>query len=216
MAFIFDMNGTMIDDMHYHNTAWFKVFKELGSTLTEEETKLNIFGKAAEIFDRILGKEHGFSFDQINEISLKKEKQYQIDFLPDLKLINGLDAFFEKAKHKNIPMSIGTAAPQSNIDYVFKNLDVAKYFTGTVSADEVENSKPNPEVFLKCAALMNATPETCIVFEDSPMGIMAADNAGMQSVAITTFHPKEDFDKFNNILFVIEDFTDERLNTLFQ
>ena len=216
MAFIFDMNGTMIDDMHYHNTAWFKVFKELGSTLTEEETKLNIFGKATEIFDRILGKEHGFSFEQINEISLKKEKQYQIDFLPDLKLLNGLDTFFEKAQQQGIPMSIGTAAPQSNIDYVFKHLDVKKYFSGTISAEQVDNSKPDPEVFLKCATIMNVAPETCIVFEDSPMGVMAADNAGMKCVAITTFHPKEDFDKFNNILFVIDDFTDERLNSLFR
>ncbi len=214
MAFIFDMNGTMIDDMHYHNTAWFKVFKELGSAMSEAETKLNIFGKAAEIFDRILGKDHGFSIETINEISRKKEEQYQTDFLPDLRLISGLDNFFAKAKQSNIPMAIGTAAPQSNIDYVFKHLDIAQYFTGTVSADEVENSKPHPEVFLKCAELMRVPPHECIVFEDSPMGILAAQNAGMKAVAITTFHPKEDFKDFDNILFVIDDFTDERLTAL--
>lgn len=214
MAFIFDMNGTMIDDMHYHNTAWFKVFKELGSAMSEAETKLNIFGKAAEIFDRILGKDHGFSIETINEISRKKEEQYQTDFLPDLRLISGLDHFFAKAKQSNIPMAIGTAAPQSNIDYVFKHLDIAQYFTGTVSADEVENSKPHPEVFLKCAELMRVPPHECIVFEDSPMGILAAQNAGMKAVAITTFHPKEDFKDFDNILFVIDDFTDERLTAL--
>lgn len=214
MAFIFDMNGTMIDDMHYHNTAWFKVFKELGSAMSEAETKLNIFGKAAEIFDRILGKDHGFSIETINEISRKKEEQYQTDFLPDLRLISGLDHFFAKAKQSNIPMAIGTAAPQSNIDYVFKHLNIAQYFTGTVSADEVENSKPHPEVFLKCAELMRVPPHECIVFEDSPMGILAAQNAGMKAVAITTFHPKEDFKDFDNILFVIDDFTDERLTAL--
>ncbi len=214
MAFIFDMNGTMIDDMHYHNTAWFKVFKELGSAMSEAETKLNIFGKAAEIFDRILGKDHGFSIETINEISRKKEEQYQTDFLPDLRLISGLDHFFAKAKQSNIPMAIGTAAPQSNIDYVFKHLNIAQYFTGTVSADEVENSKPHPEVFLKCAELMRVPPHECIVFEDSPMGILAAQNAGMKAVAITTFQPKEDFKDFDNILFVIDDFTDERLTAL--
>lgn len=214
MAFIFDLNGTMINDMHYHNKAWFKIFKDLGSTLSEEETSLEIFGKAQEIFERILGKNHSIGEDEINEISQKKEKQYQTDFLPDLKLIEGLEGFLEQAFAEHITMSIGTAAPQSNVDYVFRHLDIKKYFTTVVSADDTKASKPNPEVFLKCAQRMQVPPESCIVFEDSPKGIEAAKNAGMQSIALTTFHPEKDFDKFNNILFIIQDYTDNRLKDL--
>lgn len=213
-AFIFDMNGTMIDDMHYHADAWHKIFRSLGCTKTAEESKLHIYGKAAEIFERMLGAGHGFSEEEMEAISRKKEIQYQKDFLPDLKLIRGLDNFLENAHRKEIPMSIGTAAPRSNVDYVYTNLPVEKFFCGYICADEVEKSKPDPEVFLKCAKLMQVAAEDCIVFEDSPMGIRAAANAGMKAVAIITFHPKEDFEDYNNILLIIDDFEDERLEVL--
>lgn len=214
-GFIFDMNGTMIDDMDYHAKAWHQIITALGSEMTEAEAKWQVYGKADEMFERVFGKNHRFTEEDIYRICKEKELRYQKDFLPHLRLIDGLDKFIESAYQKNIPLSIGTAAPRSNVDYVFKHLPVEQYFPVVISAEDVTRSKPDPEVFLKCAALMQLPPENCIVFEDSPKGVEAAANAGMRAVAITSFHPKEDFGEMPNVLYIIDNYFDERLQQLF-
>ena len=89
------MNGTMIDDMHFHTRAWYKVLNELGAGLSMEQTKLHMYGKAEEMFDRVFGPDK-FNDQQLHEIILNKELAYQEEFRPYLQLINGLGAFFCK------------------------------------------------------------------------------------------------------------------------
>jgi len=84
-----------------------------------------------------------------------------------------------------------------------------------VSADDVLVSKPDPETFTKCADLLGVPYGDCIVFEDAPKGVEAARAAGMKAVVITTYHGPEHFAHLDNILLFIEDYTDERLNSLF-
>ena len=113
-------------------------------------------------------------------------------------------------------MGIGTAAIPFNVDYIIDNLPVRKYFRSIVTASDVQTSKPDPEVFLKCAAELGVAPQNCIVFEDAPKGVEAARNGGMKAVAITTYHTAADFSLFENVLMVVEDYRDEKLNGLFQ
>ncbi|ANI89447.1 haloacid dehalogenase [Arachidicoccus ginsenosidimutans] len=213
-AFIFDMNGTMIDDMQYHTIAWHKVLNNLNANLSLEETKLQMYGKGEEMFDRVFGKGK-FTDNEMQEMIMQKELAYQDEFRPHLKLIKGLHEFLQKAQEKNIGLAIGTAAPKTNVDYVLDGLQLHEIFSAVVGAEDVTTSKPDPEVFLKCASLLNVFPEDAIVFEDSPKGIEAARNGGFKAIAITSFHAKEDFDKFDNVLFVIDDYEDERLKELF-
>lgn len=214
-AFIFDMNGTMINDMSYHTTAWHRVLDRLNAGLTIAETKLQMYGKAEEMFDRVFGPGK-FPEQEMQDIIMQKELLYQDEFRPHLKLIKGLEAFLAHAKSAGIGLAVGTAAPKTNVDYVLDGLDLHAYFPVVIGAEDVKTSKPDPEVFIRCAEMLHATPENCIVFEDSPKGVEAAKNGGMKAIAITSFHPATDFDHLDNVLFCIEDYQDGRLQTLFE
>jgi len=206
-AYLFDLNGTMIDDMQYHTIAWHGILTEdLGAKLTLEEVKVQMYGKNSELLDRVFGKGY-FAVEKALEISLEKERRYQEAFRPELKLIDGLDRFLEEAKRQNIRMAIGSAAIPFNIDFVLDNLNLRKYFGAIVSADDVVASKPDSETFLKGSELLGISPEKCLVFEDAPKGIEAAQNAGMDALCITTLHPKEDFEKYNNIVKFISNYS---------
>lgn len=212
-AFIFDMNGTMINDMHYHEQAWYHVLvNQLKAPLTVEQVRHQIYGTSTEMFERVFGKER-FTREEIDTISREKEERYRLEFLPHLKLIDGLDNFLIKAKAGNIPLAIGTAAPLPNIDFVVDNLNLKSYFPVIIGPDDVKRSKPDPEVFLKAASRLGIAPEKCVVFEDAPKGIEAADRAGMKAVGITSYHTAAELQR-DNVLFMISDYHDEVLREL--
>lgn len=214
-AFLFDMNGTMINDMHYHEKAWFDILNEdLKANMTMADTKKHMYGKNEELFVRVFG-EGTFTQQQMDAFSMKKEKRYQEAFLPHLKLIAGLDQFLEKAHEQNIAMAIGTAASPFNVNYLLDNIPVKKYFGAIITADDVPTSKPNPEVFLKCADELGVTYGNCIVFEDSPKGVEAAMNAGMKAVVIKTYHEEHEFSHLDNVLLFVDDYRDDKLSSLF-
>lgn len=214
-ALLFDLNGTMIDDMGFHQEVWTRILNDdLKAGLSHEEVKQQLFGKNNELLDRVFG--HGaFDEEQVKEISKKKEELYQELYRPHLKLISGLENLIEKAYREGISMAIGSAALPFNIGFVIDNLLIRHYFRTIVSADDVTESKPNPEVFLKAAQQLGVSPEDCIVFEDVPKGAEAALNAGMKVIIVTTTHTPEEFEKYPNVLFFISDYNDPRLNDLF-
>ncbi|HRN54972.1 MAG TPA: HAD family phosphatase, partial [Agriterribacter sp.] len=136
-AFIFDLNGTMIDDMAFHVKAWYHLLNdELGAGLNEEEVKRQMYGKNSEVMDRVFGKGR-FSVAEAERLSLEKEKRYQQAYLPHLKLIEGLNGFLEAARQKHIPLAIGSAAIPFNIRFVLDNLHLRHYFSAILSADDV-------------------------------------------------------------------------------
>lgn len=213
-AFLFDMNGTMIDDMFYHGQAWYDVLNnDLGAGLTRTEVDRQMYGKNAEVLVRLFG-EGRFSEAEVEGLSIEKERRYQEYYKPHLKLINGLDAFLEQAKAHAVAMAIGTAAITFNVDFTLDNLDIRRYFDVIVSADDVTTSKPHPETFTKCADLLKVSYADCVVFEDAPKGVEAALNAGMKAVVITTMHEAHEFDKYPNVLTCVADYTDAKLSAL--
>lgn len=212
-AFLFDLNGTMIDDMHYHIKAWHGILNELGANISIERMKEECYGKNNELLERMFPGR--FTEAEKQTMSLEKEKQYQQQFKPYLKLLPGLQGFLEQAKQQQIKMAIGSAAIMFNIDFVIDNLSLRHYFGALVSADDVAISKPDPETFLKCAERLNVQPADCIVFEDSPKGVESAKRAGMKAVVLTTMHEEHEFNTDDHILLFVKDFTDERLSKLF-
>jgi HAD superfamily hydrolase (TIGR01509 family) len=204
-AFLFDLNGTMIDDMGYHIKAWHTILNNLGANITLERTKEECYGKNHELLERIFPGR--FTDAEKNAMSYAKEEQYQREFRPQLQLIKGLDQFLEKAYGQQIPMAIGSAAILFNIDFVLDGLSIRHYFKSIVSADDVLKSKPDAETYLKCAAALQIAPENCIVFEDAPKGVESAANAGMQAVVLTTMHTEEEFGAYGNILGFTPDYT---------
>ncbi len=213
-AFIFDLNGTMINDMEYHTKAWMYLLNnELGGHFTWDEVKQQMYGKNPEVLVRLFGPNR-FTLDEMNTLSLEKEKRYQQEYLPKLQLLPGLREFFEKAYQKGIIMAIGSAAIPFNIDFVLDNLNIRHYFKTIVSADDVELSKPNPETYLKVALQLNIPVNDCLVFEDVPKGAEAAANAGMDCVILTTTHQPDEFNHLPNVLHFSSDFTGEYFEEL--
>jgi HAD superfamily hydrolase (TIGR01509 family) len=205
----------MINDMHFHEKAWFDVLnQDLNANMTMADVKSHMYGKNEELFERVFGKDR-FKPEEAAAYSLKKEKKYQEAFLPHLQLIAGLDSFLEKAAAHQITMAIGTAASPFNVNYVLNHLPIQQYFGAIITADDVSISKPNPEVFLQCADKLGAAYENCIVFEDAPKGVEAARNAGMKAVVIKTYHSAEEFAHFDNVLMLVDDYTDSQLQQLF-
>jgi beta-phosphoglucomutase len=214
-ALIFDLNGTMINDMEFHMRAWSQILnKDLKAELSPEQVKSQMYGKNSELLERVFGKGR-FTEDEMEYWSREKEKRYQKDYLPHLRLIKGLRELLDRARDYNIPMAIGSAAIPFNIDFVLDNLDIRKYFSAIVSAEDVVISKPDPETFLKAAELLNTEPSRCLVFEDAPKGVEAAERAGMKSVVLTTMHNRNDFPSSANILAFIKDYTDPFIHSLF-
>jgi beta-phosphoglucomutase len=205
-AFIFDLNGTMIDDMQFHVKAWYHILNdELGAGMNWEQVKSHMYGKNAELLIRVFGKEK-FSIDEMNAISLEKEKRYQQEYRPHLRLIPGLQQFLEKTYAQKIPMAIGSAAIMFNIDFVLDNLGIRHFFQTIVSADDVIYSKPDPETYTKAARQLGVPAPGCLVFEDAPKGVESALNAGMKSVVLTLLHEKDEFEQYPNVIRFIENY----------
>jgi len=214
-AFLFDLNGTMINDMEYHTLAWYAIMTEdLGAKLDYESVKKEMYGKNHEVLARVFGKDR-FSQEEVERLSIDKEKRYQQGYMPHLALIDGLSDFLARAKEANIRMAIGSAAIPFNIDFVVDGLNIRHYMDAIVSADDVSVSKPDPETFLKAASALGVAPADCLVFEDAPKGVESALNAEMTCIVLTTTHPIEEFEGYPNILGYIKDYNDTKLNTLF-
>ncbi len=201
---IFDMDGTMVDNMMVHHRAWQRKLAELDLDLTIDEVKEKIHGINEEILERIFGDR--FLLEDRRRISYEKEAAYREIFLPELRLVPGLQGFLEKAKAAGIPMAIGTAAPTENVDFVLNNLNLRPYFTAVLDAKSVTKGKPDPEVFLKAAAAMGLAVSDCLIFEDSVTGAEAARRAGAQAVIVTTTHGREEFAHYRHIVRYVEDF----------
>ena len=207
-ALIFDLNGTMINDMEFHIRAWTYILNEkLKAGLTNDQVKSQMYGKNSELFIRVFG-EGKMSNEEMEHWSMEKEKRYQEAYRPHLRLIDGLDEFLKRAHEAKIPMGIGSAAIPFNIDFVLDGLDIRKYFSAIVSAEDVKISKPDPETFLKVARLLDTPPAACLVFEDAPKGVEAARNAAIPCVVITTLHASNEFPLTDHVVAFIKDYND--------
>jgi beta-phosphoglucomutase len=214
-ALIFDLNGTMINDMEFHLRAWTEILNtDLQAGLSPDQVRSQMYGKNSELLIRIFG-EGRFTEEEMEFWSVEKEKRYQKAYRPHMQLINGLDNLLKRAHEKNIPMAIGSAAIPFNIDFILDQLDIRKYFSAIVSADDVTISKPHPETFLKAARLLDTEPAACMIFEDAPKGVEAADNAGIPCVVLTTMHTRNEFDAAGHIAAFIPDYTDPFIMSLF-
>lgn len=179
---------------------------ELGANLSWEAVKKEMYGKNSEVLERVFGKGR-FTEEEMNALSIDKEKRYQSEYIDHLRLIPGLQQFLEKANALKIPMAIGSAAIMFNIDFVLDNLNIRHFFSAIVSADDVQHSKPHPETYLKAARQLGIAPQNCLVFEDAPKGVEAAQNANMPCVVLTLLHEQEDFAQYNNTVQFIKDYT---------
>jgi beta-phosphoglucomutase family hydrolase len=184
-ALIFDMDGTLVDSMPYHEKAWDLMMPELGVRVDRFEFFTWSAGLTnKEIFPRLL--ERDITADELAQLAGRKEALYRESYREAMQVMPGAIDLLTRARAQGVKTALGTAAPPENIELVIGGMNLYDHFPVIVGGADVKNGKPDPEIFLRCAEKMGIAPKRCLVFEDTPAGIEAAYRAGMRCVAITT------------------------------
>lgn len=213
-ALIFDMDGTIVDNMAYHTKSWLAFFQQRGRTIDEEEFFLATAGRhGREILRERL--DPALSDDDCAALIQEKEVLYRSLYAPHLKPVAGFEALLAQAQARGMALAVGTAAPDDNVRFTLDGLDLRRHFRTVVGAGDVQRGKPAPDVFLKAAQDCGAAAEDCIVFEDAPLGVEAARNAGMRTVVLTTTMPAAAFASYDNVIATVADFSTLSLDALF-
>lgn len=209
-ALLFDMDGTMFDNMMIHHRAWQKKLRELGLEMTLDEVKRDIHGVNGEIIRRLFGDR--FSSEEISQIAWDKEAAYRKIYADKIELLPGLQQFLDLAKSLEIPMGIGTAAPKENAFFAIESLNLNSYFNAVVHSDMVQRGKPDPQVFEMVATKLNIDLHECLIFEDSPTGAQAAANGNAKSIILTTTHTESEFSAIKGIQHFRNDYKNLRIS----
>ncbi len=203
-AIIFDMDGTLIDNNPYHILAWQEFYKGLGRELTLEHYKKNMNGKVnREIFEDIFNRK--LTPEELTDYIHQKESLYRQLYEPHIAPISGLMDLLQSISAAKIPMAVATSGLPVNIQFAFDRLSMRHYFEVVVDSTYITKGKPNPEIYLKAAELVQADPAKCVAFEDAIAGIRSAKSAGMKVVALSTTHAREDLGEAD---LIINDYND--------
>lgn len=184
-AFIFDLDGVIVDTAKYHYLAWQKIANQLGIEFTpehNEELKGVSRVRSLELILQ-LGKIEASQDDKDKWLTQKNEDylSYLVD-MDESELLTGILPVLRYLKEKKQLIALGSAS--KNARPILEKTGIIHYFDAIVDGNDVSNAKPDPEVFLRAAELLNTVPENAIVFEDSVAGIQAANIANMTSIGI--------------------------------
>lgn len=193
--FVFDLEGTLVDNESWHQFAFEEVAKRLGVVFATPEFKkfVGAGGKAiSEEIARLAGS-RGEKVDPVDVRRLKdvvyRDILYSTDFYPR----DGVPEYLEKAKTVGGDLVIASLTPQKEAVHILQRSGLAPFFKYILTEEDVVLLKPNPEIYLRSAKLLNAKPGRLLVHEDSPAGVKAAKDAGCP-VAAFPVHPNLRFD----------------------
>ncbi|MDO4582793.1 MAG: HAD family phosphatase [Planctomycetia bacterium] len=197
-AIVFDFNGTLFWDTPQHNEAWFRFCDRYGIPLSAETMFRKYHGKNNEMIlaDMFEGR---LSPEEIEDYSQRKELLYQeICLRQGMELAPGAEAFLDFLKERNVPFTIATASIPLNVQFYFEKFQLSRWFDydRVILNDGTLPGKPNPEVYLQAIRMLGETPEKVLVFEDSPTGISAALNAGIQHLILVNSN-NDDYSRWN-------------------
>ena len=184
-AFIFDLDGVLVDTAKYHYLAWRRLAEELNIdfSLGDNErlkgvSRMNSLQIILDIGNITLND------DKKIELAQKKNTWYveYISKLTPQDILPGVIGFLVSVRENGIKVALGSASKNSML--ILDKLNLTNYFDAIIDGTKVSKAKPNPEVFLKGAQALKVLPNQCIVFEDAEAGVEAAINAGMYCVGI--------------------------------
>lgn len=211
-AFIFDMDGTMVNNMAWHCKAWVEFFHDQGVEVAEDEF-MRLAGKTTkELITMFIGRP--VTDEECRHYAAQKEFLYRYMYRPHLKQVPGLRQLVRDARAKGIKIAVATASDPKNIEFTLSLLKVKDLLDAIAGASEVKHGKPEPDIFLLAASKLGVDPSECIVFEDAEMGLEAASRAGMPAAAVITGHTREQLQAMNGATWVVEDFNDPQVRAL--
>jgi beta-phosphoglucomutase len=186
---LFDLDGVIVNTLHYHYLAWNHMFERLGGHV-QEHTVLLHEGRASREILPILMKEAGVSIPEDRQNAFIEEKRAYYRSIVHIQYYPGAFEVIDALKVRGYKIALVTACAQKNMEH---SLDVTqqKHFDFIITGDAVPRAKPFPDPYLTAARQINVSPSDCVVVENAPLGIEAAKNAGMYCVAIETTLGKE-------------------------
>ncbi|RTY92889.1 beta-phosphoglucomutase [Flavobacterium sp. RSP46] len=213
-AFIFDLDGVIVDTAKYHYLAWQKIANELNIEFTLEHNELLKGVSRVRSLDIILelGKVTASQEDK-DQWLVQKNEEY-LSYLVDMnesEILPGVFEILKFLKQNSQPIALGSAS--KNARPILEKTGLLSYFDAVVDGNDVTNAKPDPEVFLMAAKLLKIKPEDSIVFEDSVAGVQAANIGNMTSIGIgeaTTLHEAKYI--FNDFTAIDTQFIEELIN----
>ena len=185
-ALIFDMDGTLVDSGQLHEHAWTAMLNHYGIPV-DRALMRSLAGVPTRATIEVLLKEFRLntpaSLDEMNAFKEDMVRRHMHEYVKPTTLIELARQYHGKKK-----MAVGTGASTEEALIILRICKLDTLLDAIVGADQVANPKPAPDIFLRCAALMNVKPGNCVVFEDSKLGLQAAVSAGMKAVDVLETH----------------------------
>jgi HAD superfamily hydrolase (TIGR01509 family) len=204
-AFLFDLDGTLIDSMPHHHDAWVAWHARRGLAIDADAFFTATAGRSNdEILADMLP---GATPAERQAMADEKEALYRELARSSLGMIGGARAFVEAAGAAGLRLAVCTASTPQNMALAFQRFPIDRWVETIVSPADGLRGKPHPDIFLEAARRLQIEPANCVVFEDAPLGVEGARRAGMRAVALTTALPANAFDGFDNLIASAADFS---------
>ncbi|MCP4590870.1 MAG: HAD family phosphatase [bacterium] len=209
---IFDLDGVLIDSAHAHLQSW-KALARIHQRTIDEATFAATFGRPnVDIVPLMFPEET--TPEGIRRIGEEKERVYRDLVRGRMPIIPGAADLVRMCDQDGLRLAIGSSAPPENIALALAELGVSDRITAIVSGDDVRRGKPDPEVFVLAAGLVDLPPGDCVVVEDVPAGVEAALSAGTRVVAVRTTYGADDLSRAHLVTGSVADLSPERLRTI--
>lgn len=202
-SIIFDMDGVIFDTELVYLEIWSKVFEKYGYKL-QKEVYAEVLGTGRENVKKVFLNNYGNELP-IDKMYRKKDEDLEKAVDKGIPLKQGAYEILSYLKNNNYKIALATSASKERALKQLRYADIEKFFDVIVSRDDVKETKPNPDIFLKAAKKLNVNPNECIVIEDSSAGIKAAFNAGMAGIHVVDLKEPDNeiirncYKSFNNL-----------------
>jgi len=181
-AVIFDCDGTLVDSMPAHFSAWCEALALYGAGgVFKEDVFFAMGGRPTRDIVVELNDEYNLHLDP-EAVAFAKREAF-LKRIETITLIDEVAAFAESLRGK-VPMAIASGGSRMVVEKTLRVVGVSDWFDEVVTADDVTEGKPAPDIFLHAARLMGVVPSRCLALDDAPAGILAAQRAGMQVIAV--------------------------------
>jgi HAD superfamily hydrolase (TIGR01509 family) len=189
-AVIFDLDGTVLDNEDEYGIAFNKVLKSLGIDSGTDYPQVGSIG-VHENWPILIAKYKIKTNKTIEELARATQDNY-LDELDQITLKPGIEEFIKNLKASGIQTALATSNNWFIVQEDFDRLKIDHYFDYVVTAEEVLEKKPAPNIFLKAAEKLSVEPKACLVMEDAPAGVKAAHAAGMKVIGLARSDESED------------------------
>lgn len=211
-AVIFDVDGVLIDSYQAHFESWLRMFGEHGVSFTEEEFRKTFGRTSHDIIATLYGAD--LSDEEIRAWDDRKEALYRDIIRENFPAIDGAVELLDDLQGAGFKLGVGSSGPPENIQLTLECLNRAKLFDAVVTRVDVTRGKPDPQVFQIVGERLGAEPAQCVVVEDAPAGIEAANRAGMASVALTGTATRTELAHARLVVDTLRELTPEVLRNL--